>query len=88
MRMGCSVGFEPNTPASAEPLPLHHRGAVYHEASLNFAIGFQPTILWMLLEATQFYDGAWTVGQVEGFDGSRGAPLQSLVLADIEDVSV
>ena len=83
-------GFEPTYPQQVAGVSygFAHRGAVYHEAEPEFRY-WVPTddsldASWKRLS---FDDGAWTVGQGGvGFDGSRGAPLQSLVLTDIEDV--
>ena len=44
-------GFEPNTPSKwlESPTASLTAGRFIMRRSLNFAIGFQPTILWMLL---------------------------------------
>ena len=83
-------GFEPTYPQQVAGVSygFAHRGAVHHEAEPEFRY-WVPTddsldASWKRLS---FDDGAWTVGQGGvGFDGSRGAPLQSLVLTDIGDV--
>ena len=83
-------GFEPEYPQQVAGVSygFAHRGAVHHEAEPEFRY-WVPTddSLDAAWKRISFDDGAWTVGHGGvGFDGSRGAPLQSLVLTDIGDV--
>jgi len=83
-------GFEPEYPQQVAGVSygFAHRGAVHHEAEPEFHY-WVPTddsldAAWKRLN---FDDGAWTMGHGGvGFDGSRGSPLQPLVLTDIGDV--